>query len=506
MRSASTSASTTCTTSARWSPPAPSAGGLGPGRVSDLVAAASELAANSILHGGGRGLATVWDDGASVFVEVADAGTIVDPTVGLVRPDPAAESGRGLYIANQLCDEVSIDSSADRDPDPPADGDRDRLVGLRARPPGAAPAARCRRAVRRGCGRSRRRAGAPSSPPAPAAPGIRPAAPAPAGRGARMAGPPRASRRCRGEACRRAAKGASWRCTLASWRAPSTVPPPSRRAPPLAHVDRGRMPGARRRQRPAAVAPAQPHQHRGGEVVQPGALEQQLVDPREHLLRLVDLAGQPAHRVAHGDRDPGRLGALAGDVADQHPAAVLGRQHVVEVAADLDPAPGRLEDDRGLEPLDPGRPRRPQPALQVAGDRVALLVETGVVERQRGPVAELGEELEVLRLVADVGLRVEEGERADLPPARDEPDDRRRFVAGVVDEFLVLLGQREGPRPPRADRGRGRSSARRRAAPGRSGGCPRGRAAIRGGAVPGSRRRRGSPPRRPSRRSGRRRG
>lgn len=87
-----------------------SAGGLAPGRVSDLVVAASELAANSILHGGGRGLATVWDDGTSVFVEVADAGTIVDPRVGQVRPEPSAESGRGLYIANQLCDEVAIDS------------------------------------------------------------------------------------------------------------------------------------------------------------------------------------------------------------------------------------------------------------------------------------------------------------------------------------------------------------------------------------------------------------
>jgi anti-sigma regulatory factor (Ser/Thr protein kinase) len=86
------------------------AGGLTPSQVSDLTVATSELAANSILYGGGRGLATVWDDGDSVFVEVADAGTIVDPTVGKVRPDPAAEHGRGLYIANQLCDEVAIDS------------------------------------------------------------------------------------------------------------------------------------------------------------------------------------------------------------------------------------------------------------------------------------------------------------------------------------------------------------------------------------------------------------
>ena len=89
-----------------------SAGGLEPGRISDLVVAASELAANSILHGGGRGLATVWDDGESVYVEVADAGTIVDPMVGEVRPDPAAEGGRGLYIANQLCDDLMIDSTA----------------------------------------------------------------------------------------------------------------------------------------------------------------------------------------------------------------------------------------------------------------------------------------------------------------------------------------------------------------------------------------------------------
>jgi anti-sigma regulatory factor (Ser/Thr protein kinase) len=85
--------------------------GLSPRRASDLVAAASELAANSILHGGGLGLATVWDDGAAVFVEVADAGTIVDPTVGQIRPEPDAENGRGLYIADQLCDAVSIDST-----------------------------------------------------------------------------------------------------------------------------------------------------------------------------------------------------------------------------------------------------------------------------------------------------------------------------------------------------------------------------------------------------------
>jgi anti-sigma regulatory factor (Ser/Thr protein kinase) len=87
------------------------AAGLSPPRASDLAAAASELAANSVLYGGGRGLASIWGEGGAVFVEVADAGTITDPTVGQRRPDPSAERGRGLYIANQLCDEVSIDST-----------------------------------------------------------------------------------------------------------------------------------------------------------------------------------------------------------------------------------------------------------------------------------------------------------------------------------------------------------------------------------------------------------
>jgi anti-sigma regulatory factor (Ser/Thr protein kinase) len=88
------------------------ASGLPEARVSDLVVAASELAANSILHGGGRGLATIWGDHGAAYVEVADAGTITDPNVGRDLPDPSQEHGRGLYIANQLCDVVSIESGA----------------------------------------------------------------------------------------------------------------------------------------------------------------------------------------------------------------------------------------------------------------------------------------------------------------------------------------------------------------------------------------------------------
>jgi anti-sigma regulatory factor (Ser/Thr protein kinase) len=89
---------------------AATAAGMSPSRTNDLVVAASELAANSILHGGGRGLATIWGEDYAAFAEVADAGRITDPEVGTHLPDPAVEHGRGLYIANQLCDEVSIDS------------------------------------------------------------------------------------------------------------------------------------------------------------------------------------------------------------------------------------------------------------------------------------------------------------------------------------------------------------------------------------------------------------
>ncbi len=124
---------------------AATAGGLSASRTNDLVVAASELAANSILHGGGRGLASVWGEEGVVFVEVADGGTITDPMVGRKRPDPSAEGGRGLYIAKQLCDEVWIDTGRS--------GTRIRLRMDAARDrsprPGARRAGRRRPAARR---------------------------------------------------------------------------------------------------------------------------------------------------------------------------------------------------------------------------------------------------------------------------------------------------------------------------------------------------------------------
>jgi anti-sigma regulatory factor (Ser/Thr protein kinase) len=79
-------------------------------RVADLVLATSELAANSVAHGGGTGTFRVWRDGGRLVVEVEDKGLIEEPLVGRIRPDRTQLSGRGLWLANQLCDLVQIRS------------------------------------------------------------------------------------------------------------------------------------------------------------------------------------------------------------------------------------------------------------------------------------------------------------------------------------------------------------------------------------------------------------
>jgi anti-sigma regulatory factor (Ser/Thr protein kinase) len=84
--------------------------GLSPDRVSDLVAAVGELIANSVKHGGGRGRFAVWREAETVLVEVEDAGEIEAPLTGRVRPLPSQEGGRGVWMANQLCDLVQIRS------------------------------------------------------------------------------------------------------------------------------------------------------------------------------------------------------------------------------------------------------------------------------------------------------------------------------------------------------------------------------------------------------------
>lgn len=83
------------------------AGITGPRR-DDLLLAISELATNSVRHGGGDGTLQVWHDGDSLVCEVRDRGTIEPPLVGRRRPAPASLHGYGLWLVNQVCDLVQV--------------------------------------------------------------------------------------------------------------------------------------------------------------------------------------------------------------------------------------------------------------------------------------------------------------------------------------------------------------------------------------------------------------
>lgn len=84
--------------------------GLGAREVADFVTATSELAANSVVHGGGNGTLRLWREGDALFAEVDDRGRIGEPLAGRLRPDIHQEGGRGLWLANRLCELVQIRS------------------------------------------------------------------------------------------------------------------------------------------------------------------------------------------------------------------------------------------------------------------------------------------------------------------------------------------------------------------------------------------------------------
>jgi anti-sigma regulatory factor (Ser/Thr protein kinase) len=86
--------------------------GLVGDRLDALVLSVHELVVNSIRHGGGEGVLTGWRSGTSVVVEVSDRGHLADPLAGSVAPPGNSIFGRGLWIANQLCDLLQICSSA----------------------------------------------------------------------------------------------------------------------------------------------------------------------------------------------------------------------------------------------------------------------------------------------------------------------------------------------------------------------------------------------------------
>lgn len=86
--------------------------GLDDPAAENFALAAHELAVNSILHGGGSGTARLWTSGTTAVAEVADGGLIDRPMIGRIKPQIEQENGRGVWLANQLCDLVQIRSGA----------------------------------------------------------------------------------------------------------------------------------------------------------------------------------------------------------------------------------------------------------------------------------------------------------------------------------------------------------------------------------------------------------
>jgi anti-sigma regulatory factor (Ser/Thr protein kinase) len=86
--------------------------GLSGPRRTDLVIAASEVAANTLKHTGGVGLVRVWVTQDEILCQFDDSGHIRNPLAGYGRPAGDEPGGQGLWLVNQVCDLAEIRSGA----------------------------------------------------------------------------------------------------------------------------------------------------------------------------------------------------------------------------------------------------------------------------------------------------------------------------------------------------------------------------------------------------------
>lgn len=92
---------------------AAAAAGVDDDRATALVLGVHEIATNSVRHGGGQGWLRTWTADGALVCEVRDRGVITDAMVGRTWPCPTQEGGRGVWLANQLCDLVQLRSGVD---------------------------------------------------------------------------------------------------------------------------------------------------------------------------------------------------------------------------------------------------------------------------------------------------------------------------------------------------------------------------------------------------------
>jgi hypothetical protein len=84
---------------------------ISPARRMDMLVALNEAVGNSLRHAGGPAQVRMWMRDGSLVCEVAGGGHVRDPLAGRRSPLPTDESGRGLWMINQLCDLTQLRSN-----------------------------------------------------------------------------------------------------------------------------------------------------------------------------------------------------------------------------------------------------------------------------------------------------------------------------------------------------------------------------------------------------------
>ncbi|WP_344518123.1 ATP-binding protein [Paractinoplanes durhamensis] len=84
--------------------------GLVGDRLHGFVLAVNEVITNVVLHAGGQGRVVLWLAGDSAWCTVTDSGPGIPAR--FLRPPEVPEAfeigGRGIWLAHQLCDEVTV--------------------------------------------------------------------------------------------------------------------------------------------------------------------------------------------------------------------------------------------------------------------------------------------------------------------------------------------------------------------------------------------------------------
>lgn len=80
--------------------------GMSPDRIADLQLIVTELATNSLQHGGGTSRLALWEYNGHLICEARDSGFMADPLAGCRPPAKDKPSASGLFVVNALADLV----------------------------------------------------------------------------------------------------------------------------------------------------------------------------------------------------------------------------------------------------------------------------------------------------------------------------------------------------------------------------------------------------------------